>query len=267
LLKHGVWPHIAEQVSRFVVALQNGDTLRTIRDRLFEHVLATDVAAEVAQLFGVGVERLLQQIELFVESVQPNVAIFIDETNQDLNDFAHALDIPTKIFRIKKLIVNGSPEYYSPDEAIPVITTSPEDKIIPGTHDFDVVEQLGGGTVVAGEGRTKCYDLGDGRVVHVKRSKFHEKNNYYWYGINHNSLEHVQNLGATHFVFVLGEWGFATVPIETVVEYCHHAKVSKNLDGTVRHYHVLISPEPEPELYWSQDTSRHDLTSFCQTFG
>ena len=34
LLKHGVWPHIAEQITRFVVALQNPDTIRKIRDRL-----------------------------------------------------------------------------------------------------------------------------------------------------------------------------------------------------------------------------------------
>lgn len=40
LLKHGVWPHIAEQVSRFVVALQNRETLRLVRDRLFDELLA-----------------------------------------------------------------------------------------------------------------------------------------------------------------------------------------------------------------------------------
>ena len=40
LLGHGVWPHIAEQITRFVVALQNPETLRKIRDRLFEYILA-----------------------------------------------------------------------------------------------------------------------------------------------------------------------------------------------------------------------------------
>ncbi len=47
LLKHGVWPHIAEQITRFVVALQNPTTLRRIRDELFEHLLSngsSDVA-------------------------------------------------------------------------------------------------------------------------------------------------------------------------------------------------------------------------------
>jgi len=35
LLAHGVWPHIAEQITRFVVALQNPATRRKIRDHLF----------------------------------------------------------------------------------------------------------------------------------------------------------------------------------------------------------------------------------------
>src|SRR5262249_8486825 len=41
LLQHQVWPHIAEQITRFVVALKNPDTTRKIRDRLFEHVLSS----------------------------------------------------------------------------------------------------------------------------------------------------------------------------------------------------------------------------------
>ena len=51
LLKHGVWPHIAEQISRFAVALQNPDTLRRIRDELFEDLLRSGRAgAAIATL-------------------------------------------------------------------------------------------------------------------------------------------------------------------------------------------------------------------------
>lgn len=39
LLRHGVWPHIAEQIVRFVVALQNQETRRLIRDNLFESLI------------------------------------------------------------------------------------------------------------------------------------------------------------------------------------------------------------------------------------
>ncbi|MBA3483200.1 MAG: hypothetical protein H0T51_15435, partial [Pirellulales bacterium] len=67
LLKHGVWPHIAEQVTRFVVSLQSQDTLRKIRDRLFEHVLESGKQQEFAEILGVDIGRVMQQVELFVE--------------------------------------------------------------------------------------------------------------------------------------------------------------------------------------------------------
>ena len=73
-------------------------------------------------------------------------------------------------------------------------------------------------------------------------------------------------MGGSHVAFVLGSWGFALVPIETVIEYCRHTKATKNPDGSILHYHVLISPEPEPEMYWSHDTPRYSLADYCQTF-
>jgi hypothetical protein len=266
LLSHGVWPHIAEQITRFVVALQSQVTLRKIRDFLFEEILSNGQAAAVAKTLGVDVDRLHQQIELFVEGIQPNVVIFIDEANQDLSDFAHALDMPTRIYRVKKFTVNGTAEYYSPDQQAPALQTIPEEKAIEGRQDLDVVEQLGGGSLITGPGRFKCYRLADGRIIHIKRSKFYEKNSYYWYGINANSLEQATQLGVTHFCFVLGGWGFSLVPIRIVEEFCNSTKVTRNPDGTVRHYHALISPEPEPELYFSSETLKFDISEETQPF-
>jgi len=266
LLSHGVWPHIAEQVTRFVVALQNPKTLRKIRDRFFEELLSQNNSVRFAELLGVEVERLLQQVELFVEGVQPSVVIFIDDTNQDLRDFAQALDTPTRIYRIKKFLVDGKPAFYSPDQAAPILETAPEEKVSGGTHDIDVIEQLGGGTPVSGQGRFKYYKLSDGRAIHIKRSKFHEKNSYYWYGVNASTLEQARELGVTHFVFVLGTWGFSMVPIDKVVQFCQATKVSRNPDGSIRHYHILISPEPEPELYFSNEVPRIDLSAETQPF-
>ena len=40
-----------------------------------------------------------------------NLIKSIDETDQDLLDFCDALDIPTQLYRVKKFIVNGRPEY------------------------------------------------------------------------------------------------------------------------------------------------------------
>lgn len=266
LLKHGVWPHIAEQITRLVVALQNPDTLRSIRDHLFERILDGGKAQHVAEKMDTTVERLLQHIELFIEGVQPNVVIFIDDTSQDLVDFAHGLATAVQIYRVRKFLVNGEPEYYSPDRQAPAVVTTPDVTATSSTQNYNVVEQLGGGKLFSGEGRFDCYQLNDGRIVHIKRSKFHEKQNYYWYGINPNTLKQACEIGVTHFAFVLGDWGFVTVPIGIVQKFCQTTKTSVNPDGSIRHYHALISPEPEPELYWSADVPRYDLTDFAQPF-
>lgn len=268
LLRHGVWPHIAEQITRFAVALQNSDTLRKIRDQLFEAVIERGLSNNIAEQFATTTDRLLQKIELFIEGVQPNIVIFIDETSQDLSDFAHALQIPTAIYRVRKLQVNGQLEYYSPDKAAPVLRTEPDDPRLADKQDYDVVERLGGGVLMPIEDapRFRAYKLNDGRVITTKRSKYHEKNDYYWYGINPSSLDKATKAHVSHFVFVLGSWGFVTVPIEIVRKYCRETKATLNADGSVRHYHVLISPEPSPELYWSNDTPRYDLTEYGTPF-
>ena len=162
--------------------------------------------------------------------------------------------------------MNGKAEYYSPDRQKPAVVTSPGTAAISGSQDYDVVEQLGGGKLLTGQGKFTCYELDDGRIIHIKRSKFHEKQNYYWYGVNPNSLKQAREMNVTHIVFVLGDWGFATVPIATLDAFCKCAKATLNPDGSVRHYHVLISAEPEPEMYWSNDVPRYDLTEYCQPF-
>lgn len=95
LLIHGVWPHIAEQIVRFVVSLQNPASRKKIRNRLFEFLLEQNLHQKVAEILNTPIERLLQQIELFVEGVNPQFVIFIDDTNQDLHDMAQALAAQT----------------------------------------------------------------------------------------------------------------------------------------------------------------------------
>jgi hypothetical protein len=266
LLKHGVWPHIAEQITRFVVALQNPDTSRTIRDHLFEKVIETGNAQQIAHQIGTTPERLLQQIELFIEGVQPQIVIFIDDTNQDLIDFAHGLATSVRVYRVKKLLIDGKAEYYSPDRAAPAVATTPETAAPSGSQAYTVIEQLGGGRPITGHGTFVCYELADGRVVHVKYSKFHAKQNYYWYGINPNTLKQAEELNVTHLAFILGDWGFALLPIAIVKAFCEHSATTLNPDGTIRHYHALISPPPEPVMYWSNDVPSYNLAEYCQPF-
>jgi len=266
LLRHGVWPHIAEQITRFVVALQNASTLRLIRDKLFEQILATDSLDECAQKLGTTRERFLQELELFIEAVRPGIVIFIDDTNQDLTDFAHAIDLPTRIYRVKKLISDGTVQYYSPDHH-PVVETEPVGTESAGDTTLVVLDMLGGGKVHESSGRFRCYELADGRKIHVKYSKLHERQNYFWYGVPPAVIEKLAEQDISEVVFILGDRGFVTVPVEVVNRYIQETKTSTHPDGSIRHYHILISNDPEPVLYWSSDTPRFQLADQFTPFG
>lgn len=243
LLSHGVWPHIAEQLTRFVVAGRSSQSLRHIRDKTFEAIIEQKQGDVAAQQLDTQATRLLQKLEFFIESVTPSLAVFIDDTNQDLTDFCDALDVPTEIYRVKKFIVNGQAEYYSPDKSAPVVVTEPDESGNTGSTIFDAVEQLGGGELISS--KLKCYSLSDGRIVKVQYSKLHERHQAYWYGINPISYQAAKELGCTHFVFVIGSDGLVTVPLSTINEFIAAAYQTKNADGSVRHYHLHISPPPE----------------------
>lgn len=269
LLAHGVWPHIAEQVSRFVVALQNSETRRRIRNELFEHLLKSGLSSSAAASLSTTSERLLQQLELFVDGVQPSVVIFIDEASQDLEDFARALAISTSVYRVKKFNVNGRREYFSPDVRAPVLRIDSDDRDEGNGQDYEIVQYLGGGELMPESARERCkaYVIADGRIVQIRRSKYHPKDKYYWYGINPSAFVKAQEFGTTHLVFVMGTAGFVSVPMETVEKFCENTNSTKYPDGTVRHYHIVISPEPEPVMYWSNEVPKYDLKEYWMPFG
>lgn len=244
LLSHGVWPHIAEQLTRFVVAVRNPSSLRRMRDVLFESLVESDRVEWAASALQTTPTRLLQQLELFIETVGPSLAIFIDDTNQDLHDFAAALNVPVTIFRVKKLIVDGSPQYYSPDKQ-PIVVTEPEDRE-QGSSAYDAIETLGGGELLST--KSKIFRLADGRIIKLQYSKFHEQRQSYWFGITPSAMQSANETGCTDFVFVLGEQGLVAVPIQTIQKFLASAHATLNSDETVRHYHVHISPPPEVAL-------------------
>ncbi len=264
LLSHGVWPHIAEQITRFVVAAKNPDTLRKIRDRLFEHLVHGKITDQVCAALNITSERLHQQIEIFIEGVQPALIVFIDETNRDLNDMMQALDIPTKVFRIKKFLVNNASEYYSPDSNEPAIETEPVEK--GKSAEYDIIEILGGGKLESTSGRMKFYKLDSGDVIYIKKSKYYERQDYYWYAITPASIKSIEECKVTHVVFVMADFGFARVPIEVVKEFLKNTGDTKRSDGSIRHYHLLVSHDKNPELYWSNDRPKFSLTDYFQPF-
>lgn len=153
LLTHGVWPHIAEQITRFIVAIQNPLTRRIIRDHIFEKIVSENRVEDSCRILNTTPERLLQKMELFVEGIEPQVIIFIDDTNEDLNEIAQALSAQVNIYRVKKFLVNGKPEYHSPDYKVPIISTEPSTDIGVEISEFSVIESLGGGDLFTSENR------------------------------------------------------------------------------------------------------------------
>ncbi len=263
LLAHGVWPHIAEQITRYVVASGNESTKRQIRDKLFEEIQEKGIQEKVVQELNTDSSRLLQQLEMFVEGVKPSLAVFIDDTSQDLNDFCDALNVSTEIYRVKKLMVNGSAEYYSPDHNAPAIVTVPEQSSPSGSSIFDVIEQLGGGDLISP--RLKCYRLSDGRVVKVQYSKFYDSHQAYWCGINPSSYERAKDAGCTDHLFIMGQDGFVVIPFTVVDEYINTAYITKNSDGSIRHYHVHLSPPPNVTMKEYSKTEDIDVSELFQT--
>jgi hypothetical protein len=266
LLGHGVWPHIAEQITRFVVAIQNPTSRRKIRDHLFAILVKNKNLPQVAKVLDVEMEMILQQIELFIEGVQPEIIIFIDDSNRDLEDFAHSLSLPIRIFRIHKFLVNGEADYYSPDKKEPIISIDGGDFVDESNSEYEIIELLGGGQLHFSSGRFKAYELKDKSIICIKKSKYHQNNNYYWYGIGQVALRYSRAAEITHIVFIMGDEGFVKVPFSIVEKFIKNTKTSQNPDGSVRHYHLVISPGPNPRLYYSASIPSFDISEYYQAF-
>jgi hypothetical protein len=111
----------------------------------------------------------------------------------------------------------------------------------------DVLSDLGGSVAQLGLGRFKIYRLPDGRIVNLKYSRSHGK--YYWFGLHASLWEEIYRAGTTHMVLILGQTGYASVPLDVMAKYVADAGTSPKPDGSVRHYHLLVSSSALPELY------------------
>jgi hypothetical protein len=93
LIEHGVWDHIAEQIIRFIVASKNDSTKRIIRDKFFEKIEGDSQIGTISKQLNVDNHRLMQYIDNILESNTPEIAIFINDVNEDLEDMIEALNV------------------------------------------------------------------------------------------------------------------------------------------------------------------------------
>jgi uncharacterized protein with ParB-like and HNH nuclease domain len=121
----------------------------------------------------------------------------------------------------------------------------------------DVVDDMGGSVARLSAGPFRILRLTDGRIVNVKYSRSHGK--YYWFGLHATLWADLQKAGASHVVLVLGTTGYAAVPIDTISRYVAEAGSSSKADGSVRHYHILVSTGPKPELFHNGKQARYPI--------
>jgi hypothetical protein len=246
LIGHGVWLHIAEQITRFVVASKNPETLRLIRDKLFEYLLEDDRRKEEAlKQLNATPEQLLKKLELFIESIPPKLLIFIDDTNSDLDQMIKVLSIETETYRIKKLRVHDKIEYYSPDQKQPLrINEAPEDDAVKG---YNVLQSLEAEIAFSQKG-LKCFNLPNGEKTMIKTSKYYELEKIYWYAVTPSSIEFMKKNEVQYYIFVLGEQGFIKVPLQLLEQYLEKASTTDNPDGSIKHFNIKVTPPPSPSL-------------------
>jgi hypothetical protein len=245
LLSHGVWPHIAEQITRFSIASKNPETLRNLRDSFFNKIEQGNLIEPITQQIHIPSTRLLKHIEDTIESTPPNIAIFIDEINEDLEDLAESLKTPISIFKVQKFDINGRIEYFSDDyfkddNSHASFQTSMQDIIEETISTPQNIDLIANASIFYRRGKTKFYQTSGGERVLVKYSKQHA-NGGYWFAISPQLLEQMQQQSLTHIILQIGTEGFIKLPLSILNQYIKTAN-STFIPGTttIDHYHIHI---------------------------
>ena len=110
-----------------------------------------------------------------------------------------------------------------------------------------VLAHFGGEKGRVTKGNRVFYKVGDGKLINIKYSKRHS--DYYWFGFHASLEKEMEMAGMTHIIFILVPGSFVTLPIDMLKNYLAGAGSSPKTDGSVRHYHVLISTDPIPVFF------------------
>jgi hypothetical protein len=127
-----------------------------------------------------------------------------------------------------------------------------------------VVDSFGGEKERLGKGSRYICRVGDGKVLNIKYSRAHS--NYYWFGLHASLWKEIGKAKVTHIVFILLPDAFVTVPVSVMKDYLVDAGSSPKSDGTIRHYHVLISTGAMPELFHHGKSARTLLSPYLSRF-
>lgn len=250
LISHGVWPHIAEQITRFSIASRNSDTLRNLRDAFFSLIERTNQIQSISNSLSIPPERLIKHIEGIIESNTPNIAIFIDDINEDLEDLAESLNTPIGIYKVQKFEVKGSIEYFSEDYENASFQTTITDIIEERTNPAEILSDTSNDEIFFRRGRTKFYSNDNNERYVIKYSKQYDSGGY-WYGISPQLLELMTQNSLTHIILQMGSEGYLKLPLNILNQYLIGANTTKIIyQGTevISHYHIHLNRTPNLEL-------------------
>lgn len=148
LAKHGVWDHIAKQVSKQIVAA----TTAVSRDRLVKLLIEKYQSdAAVREAFE---EQNVQEINVCglvgkILQKEPKVGIPIDAIPKDLSEWANTLRLKVMLWVVRKYIESGHPEnvvYQVPEEfSSQVVGTEDSQGTSRGTYPVTVADLVQSG--------------------------------------------------------------------------------------------------------------------------
>lgn len=260
LISHGVWDHITEQIVRFIVATKNDSAKRKIRNYFFDALEKKGLIKTTAIDLGIPESRVLQIIEDILETTTPDIALFIDEVNEDLEDMIEALNATVRVFKVEKYKVNDKVEFYYPNKNKSTLETTIESVTDDQGKPIESIELLGGGKLINNINRIKIYQLNNQDIISLKYSKYYDREPNFWYGITPTSMEKYEQNNVAYIAFTVGTVGIIKLPYNLLKEYIKTANKSVNTDGSTRHYHIQIRDNPTWQLYTVSNTI--DLNEF-----
>ncbi|TGE06551.1 restriction system modified-DNA reader domain-containing protein [Hymenobacter fodinae] len=129
---HGVWEHIAKQVSKQIVASLQTQTRKQLVDISMALYKSDETLKEKFNSLEISPEDTYKTIAEILES-DPVIGIPIDGIPNDLNDWARQQKFKVKLWIINKFIEynnTGNIIYELPEEFKPSLDTEEEDKIL-----------------------------------------------------------------------------------------------------------------------------------------
>jgi uncharacterized protein with ParB-like and HNH nuclease domain len=182
--------------------------------------------------------------------------VHLQESHCELN--RHFIDVETwdeqAIARRGEILADQALKIW-PDFSVPTTDSAPampvDSELQEDIRDLiaRVIAHFGGEVDRVTKGIRVFYKLGDGKLVNIKYSKKHLASDNYWFDVHVSLLADMELIGITHIVFILVPDSFVVLPRDVLMQYLAEAGSSPKSDGSVRHYHVLISAEAVPMLF------------------